>query len=84
MCTVESPADLADCLLCASLVCSESRGSWMGMADMLYVDTFLSFCLAKLYLRKGLMSDTTLIWNESRKHLGAENFRNRERQYSLF
>lgn len=48
MCAVESPADLVECLLCASLVCLESRGSWMGIADVLYVDIFLSFCLAKL------------------------------------
>lgn len=64
MCAVESPTDLVECLLWASLVCLESRGSWMGIADVLYVDTFLSFCLAKLYPRKGLMSDITLIWNE--------------------
>lgn len=40
----------------------------MGMADgssgVLYVDTSLSICLAKLYPRKGLMCDITLIWNE--------------------
>lgn len=81
---VESPAGLVDCLLCASLVCSESRGSGMGMADVLCVDTFLSFCFAKLYPRTGLISNKTLICNEWRKHLGAENFRNRERRCSWF
>lgn len=36
----------------------------MAMADVLCIDTFLSFYLAKLYLRRGLMSDATLIWSE--------------------
>lgn len=74
--------------LCIPGVFGEQRLLDVGMAHgssgVLYVDTFLSICLAKLYPRKCLMSDITLIWNEWRKHLGAENFRNRERWYGWF